>query len=129
MVSDVVELLGNKICKTPFQPSFSKPFGVIETIEGFGGKVYKTWRRRQHKMLIYQGFGLNTSILELLLNQGYPDTLPVVIEFSTKDDQSYYIATLKDFIESNKMWKDSTHLTDDVQKFLTIDEFKRIVIK
>lgn len=87
------------------------------------GLVYRTWRRGEHYMVKYHGFGLSIAVIDLLMER-YMKDMEVVIDYHGKRGHVLYVARLSDFIGSHDERVDDTHASGDRQKFLSIRDFR-----
>ena len=83
--------------------------------------VFVTSRRPEHVMVKFKGFGISMAVLEFLIGQ--LKIKKVRVEYSSELLQRSYEFDILDFVTSKHKWTDkTTDGTDDLQKFVSLDE-------
>jgi len=83
--------------------------------------IYITYRRPEHIMYMFKGFGISDSLLSFLIDQF--DVKKIRILYRSPALNRTYEWDIMTFVLSKKIWIDkTTNGKEDVQKFVSLEE-------
>ena len=87
------------------------------------GEVYITWRKQEHFMFKYNGFGISQYLISFLKEQGVN---MVIVDYKGDRTRKVFYCPLNQYIYSHKI-----HLfgEEDVQRFVDINDMEVEEIK
>jgi len=89
-----------------------KKIGVVRETD------YITWRTHEHFFRKFSGFGLSEDVIEALSDAGVENV--IIIYRNEEGNESLYVSRLKDWVESDLEWVDTSMGEEDTQKILPV---------